>query len=104
MEYLDIIIKIAAAIGAIVAIWRAVVFFVHMADALKKIQEHTLENYKTGLRLTVMNDNMPLGERIIDGDDYIKAGGNGEVKHYIEDVLHSKDKIKSEAKENEEKR
>ena len=39
------------------------------------------------LRLTVMNSEMPISERIIAGDKYVKAGGNGEVKKYYHELL-----------------
>ncbi len=100
MEYIDIIIKIVAFFAAIVAIWKGLVFFVHLSDDLKEIKEHTKENYLSGLRLTVMSPYMPIGERIIAGDDYIKAGGNGEVKHYIEAELHANEVIKKQEDKN----
>ena len=39
------------------------------------------------LRLTVMNSEMPISERIIAGDKYVKAGGNGDVKKYYQELL-----------------
>ena len=91
MTYLKWIISNGGAIGAVVAIWRAVVFFVHLADAIQDTQRHTKENYLNCLRLTIMSRDMPIGERIIAGNAYIKAGGNGEVKKYIEEKLHTKE-------------
>ena len=105
MVYLEWIIKIGAAVTAIVGIWRVVVLLVHMSDDIKEtkgyvlehienvkeipsIQEHCYENYLTGLRLTVMSNEMPLGERIVAGQKYIDAGGNGEVKNYLIKELH----------------
>ena len=110
MQFLEWIIKISGVIAAIIAIWRVVVFFVHLSDDIKKtkeyvfaniesvegikeIKEHTFENYLSCLRLTIMSDTMPMGERIIAGDKYIKAGGNGEVKKFIENELHTKDTL-----------
>ncbi len=106
MEELDTIIKIGGAITAAIVIWRAIVFFVHFADDIKQIKQfvtenkdiskdikdikkHTKENHLSCLRLTVMSHDMPIGERIVAGDDYIKEGGNGEVKKYIENELHA---------------
>ena len=95
MEWLEWVIKIGAAITAVVAIWRGVVFFVHFLDDIKEdikeLKEHSSENYLGIKRLTVMCRDMPIGERIVAGNDYIKAGGNGEVKHYIENELHIND-------------
>lgn len=46
------------------------------------IEKHTEANYLSILRLTVMDEAMPMSERLIAGDAYISAGGNGDVKHY----------------------
>lgn len=106
MQYLDLIIKIAGAITAIIVIWKAVVFFVHLADDIKEtksivkenlpnvkeipeIKKHCYENYLSSLRLTVMSSEMPLGERIIAGQSYIDAGGNGDVKKFINEELNA---------------
>ena len=95
MEWLEWIIKIGAALTAGIAIWRGIAFLVHFLDDIKtdikELKDHSKENYLGIKRLTVMSHDMPIGERIIAGNDYIKAGGNGEVKHYIEEELHIKD-------------
>lgn len=104
VEILEAIIKIGGTITAVILIWRAVVFFVHLADDIKEIKQnrvepedvkeiksHTFDNYLTCLRLTVMSHDMPLGERIIAADKYLQAGGNGDVKKYIENELHFND-------------
>ena len=112
MEWLDLIAKIGGATAVVVALWRGIVTFVRRLDAITNdvketkeyvmnniknvesipdIEQHCRENYLGIKRLTVMSSDMPLGERIIAGRDYIKAGGNGDVKHYIEDELHIND-------------
>lgn len=95
MEWLEWVIKIGAVIGAVIAIWKVIVTFVHflddIKDDIKELKEHSKENYLGIKRLTVMSHDMPIGERIVAGNDYIKAGGNGDVKHYIEDELHIND-------------
>ena len=95
VEWLEWIIKIGAVIGAVIAIWKVIVTFVHflddIKDDIKELKEHSKENYLGIKRLTVMSHDMPIGERIVAGNDYIKAGGNGDVKHYIEDELHIND-------------
>ena len=58
---------------------------------IPSIKEHCFENYLTSLRLTVMNKEMPLGERIVAGQRYIDLGGNGEVKKYLINELHIKE-------------
>lgn len=57
-------------------------------EDIKELKRHSKENYLGIKRLTVMSHDMPIGERIIAGHDYIKAGGNGDVKHYCEEELH----------------
>lgn len=108
MEWIELIIKIGAAITAVIAIWRAIVFFVRLANNIKGIVEdigtlkkHSHENYLGIKRLTVMSNDMPLGERIIAGNEYIKEGGNGEVKLFIENELHTKEKSARRSVKNE---
>lgn len=52
-----------------------------------KLVEHDEDQYLSILRLTVMSEEMPISERIIAGDKYVKKGGNGEVKKYYEKML-----------------
>lgn len=49
--------------------------------------EHDREQYLSILRLTIMSEEIPVSERIIAGDKYIKAGGNGEVKKYYQKMI-----------------
>lgn len=99
MEVLEVIIKVGGAITALIVIGKTILSLVHLADDIKEIKEHTYENYLTCLRLTVMSHDMPIGERIIAGDKYISAGGNGDVKHYIETELHTKEVQRNVSKE-----
>lgn len=104
MEYLNFIILTGGVITALVGIWKVVAIFVHLADDIKEtkkivqdnlpnvkeistIKEHCFENYMSGLRLTIMSEEMPLGERIVAAHKYIDAGGNGEVKKFIKEKL-----------------
>ena len=52
-----------------------------------KLVEHDKEQYLSLLRLTIMAEDMPISERIIAGDRYIKLGGNGDVKQYYQHML-----------------
>ena len=49
--------------------------------------QHDREQYLSILRRTIMSEEMPLSERIIAGDKYIKAGGNGDVKKYYQQMI-----------------
>lgn len=105
MEWVDVVIKIGALIAAVIGIWKVVVSLVRLSDDIREtkeyvmkniknvenipaIERHCLENYLTGLRLTIMNKDMPTGERITAGVKYLEEGGNGEVKHYLIEELH----------------
>ena len=107
MEWLDWVIKIGGAITALGVIWAAVTIAVkaaikkelsalnkdieEMKEDNKKIKEHSLENYLSGLRLTIMSSDMPYGERIVAAYKYISAGGNGDVKKFAVNELHIND-------------
>ncbi len=54
---------------------------------VEEMSEHSLDNYLSVKRLTIMSHEMPLSERIAAGEKYLKAGGNGEVKHKYEELL-----------------
>ena len=105
MMWLDTLIKISAAVAGGLALWKIVVAVVHAADAMQEtrdcvktnlknvesipeIQRHCRENYLTNLRLTIMSKEMPLGERVAAGKEYLKEGGNGDVKKYLINELH----------------
>lgn len=60
------------------------------AALVKKVDtlvQHDKEQYLSILRLTIMSEEMPVSERIIAGDKYIKAGGNGDVKKYYQQMI-----------------
>jgi len=109
MEWVEVVIKIGALVGATIAIWQfgkkiisavwriveefrlireAVTENLENVKRIPEIEKHCLENYLTGLRLTIMNDDMPIGERITAGATYLKLGGNGEIKKYLINELH----------------
>lgn len=49
-----------------------------------KLTEHNNLQYLSLLRLTVMDTDMPMSERLIAGQEYLDKGGNGDVKHFYE--------------------
>ena len=49
-----------------------------------QLVEHDEDQYLSILRLTIMSEDMPISERIIAGDKYVKKGGNGDVKKFYE--------------------
>ena len=52
-----------------------------------ELMKHDEEQYLSILRLTIMSEGMPISERIIAGDKYVKKGGNGDVKKYYQKML-----------------
>ena len=112
MVWLEWVIKIGAAVTAIIALWKLIAAFVRFLDGITNdvketkeyvmnniknvesiptIEEHCRENHMTGLRLTIMSDNVPLGERIAAGIKYLKLNGNGDVKKFLINELHIND-------------
>ena len=112
MVWLEWIIQIGAAAAVIFGLWKGIVAFIRVLDGIKNdvketkeyvmdniknvesipsIEEHCRENYLTGLRLTIMSNDMPLGERIAAGVKYLDLGGNGDVKKFLINELHIND-------------
>lgn len=58
-----------------------------METKVDKLVEHDEDQYMSILRLTIMNSEMPISERIIAGDKYVKKNGNGDVKKYYQRML-----------------
>ena len=54
---------------------------------IKDIKAENREQSLAILRLTVMSNDMPISERLVAGDKYIRKGGNGDVKHYYEQLV-----------------
>ena len=76
------------ALGAIVAATVKIYRLVRKWEKwVEEQSEHSLDNYLSIKRLTIMSHEMPLSERIAAGEKYIKYGGNGEVKHKYEELL-----------------
>ena len=57
------------------------------AKDIKDIKAENKEQSLAILRLTVMSNDMPISERLVAGDKYIRKGGNGDVKHYYEQLV-----------------
>lgn len=56
-------------------------------ETVNTLLEHDKDQYLSILRLTIMSEEMPISERIIAGDKYVKKGGNGDVKKYYQKLL-----------------
>lgn len=89
------IIFVGSCVGALTTIVVACVKVVKLAiarhDREEENDKHIRENYLDIKRLVITSPYMPLGERIKAGDEYIKAGGNGEVKHLYQTLIEKLD-------------
>ena len=83
-----LIASLLTALGVIIATAVKIYKFIRKWDKwVEEQSEHSLDNYLSIKRLTIMSQEMPLSERIAAGEKYIKYGGNGEVKHKYEELL-----------------
>lgn len=84
LELLKFIVAAGGAGAVIGGIIKPILNLVKKVDRLEKNQHET---YMQTLRLVIMSEEMPLEERIKAGDEYIKKGGNGAVRHFYEEQL-----------------
>lgn len=54
---------------------------------INKIDKYNHENWLTLQKLTLMNPEMPMSERIAAGKLYVDHGGNGDCKAYLHQLL-----------------
>lgn len=89
VEKILLIASVLTALGVIITTSVRVYKIVRKWEKwIEETSEHSLENYLSIKRLTIMSHEMPLSERIAAGEKYIKYGGNGEVKHKYEELLN----------------
>ena len=89
VEKILFIASVLTALGVIIATAAKVYKFIRKWEKwVEEQSEHALDNYLSIKRLTIMSHEMPLSERIAAGEKYIKYGGNGEVKHKVEELLN----------------
>ena len=83
---IDTVILLGGVAGAITAIITLIGMVYRTVRKMSKefveMKEHNKENYLNNLRLVIMSPDMPMGERLIAGEKYINAYGNGEVKAF----------------------
>lgn len=88
VEKILLMASVLTALGVIIATAMKVYKFIRKWEKwVEEQSEHSLDNYLSIKRLTIMSHEMPLSERIAAGEKYIKYGGNGEVKHKYEELL-----------------
>ena len=54
---------------------------------VEKVEEHTTENFMNELRIIIMSEEMPLGERLQAGEKYVSMNGNGEIKQKYKHLM-----------------
>ena len=100
MEALEIIVKvgsaataftaIAALIWALIKVAKTVYNFLHTLNTnVDKLLRHDDSQYMAILRLTIINEDMPMSERLQAGKIYIERNGNGDIKKLYHHLLES---------------
>lgn len=92
---------IAGALSAVIAlivkiaglVKRCKEYFSNLKENVDTLVEHDHNQYMAILRLTIMSEHIPLSERIAAGKEYLKLGGNGDVRKYYETELKPHDII-----------
>ena len=88
VETILLVASVLTALGVIIASAVKVYKFIRKCEKwIDETNEHSLDNYLSIKRLTIMSHEMPLSERIAAGEKYIKYGGNGEVKSKYNELL-----------------
>lgn len=71
-------------------------FFNNLEKKYDEINVMIKANTVHVLKLAVLNDNLPITDRIHAGEEYIKLGGNGFVKKRYEKLLDEYDKMNNQ--------
>ncbi len=111
MEYYDALLVVAGIAGALATIYKTVSFiaakvkkcikfFTDLNKKIEAVEQHCFENYITDLKLIIMSEEMPIGERLQAGEKYVSLGLNGEIKAKYK---HLQREYEREAQQNETK-
>ena len=87
---------IALVVKLVRAVRKVIDFFKNLKDSVDTLVEHDKDQFKAILKLTVVNENLPLSERITAAKKYFALGGNGDIKKYYEEHLKPFDKIEED--------
>lgn len=91
MQLYDYFLIVVAIAGGITTIWKltalivakikkCIKFFTDLNKKIETVEQHCFENYLTDLKLIIMSEEMPIGERLQAGEKYVSLGQNGEIK------------------------
>ena len=93
MTAVQVIITIGSVITAITTIVTAIVAIYKLVRSVEKkidrFENNLADNTLNTLRLVIINEKMPLPERLRAGARYTELGGNGEV-HALYEALSEK--------------
>lgn len=106
-ELVKLILLLGSIAGALAAISALIVkivkgvrkvieYFKDLKEKVNTLVSNDKDQRKAILKLTVMQENMPLSERIAAAKEYMALGGNGEIKEYYEEHLKPHDKLEGE--------
>ena len=84
---------IALAVKIIGAVKKVKKYFTDLKNSVDTLVAHDTEQTKAIYKLTVVNENLPLSERISAAKKYFALGGNGDIKAYYEEHLKPFDHI-----------
>lgn len=87
---------IALIIKIVKAVKKVIDYFKTLGDNINTLLQHDTEQTKAILKLTVVNENLPLSERITAAKRYFALGGNGDIKKYYDEHLAPYDHIEGE--------
>ena len=91
MQAYDALLIVAGIMGALATIYKTasfiaskikkcIKFFTDLNKKIETVEQHCLENHITDLKLIIMSEEMPIGERLQAGEKYVALGQNGEIK------------------------
>lgn len=78
--------NLANLLTSLTVIFGAFLSFMRIIKNLEELRNDFKENTLLTYKLAIMDDKMPLDERIRCGHKYIEMGGNGSVKRKVQDL------------------
>lgn len=110
-ELVKLILLLGGIAGALAAITALIVkivktvkkiikYFKTLRESIDMLLKHDKEQYKSILKLTIVNEALPISERALAAKNYFALGGNGDIKKYYKAQIEPYDHVKGD-KENE---
>lgn len=100
IEEISSILQLVVVIGTLIgSVWRVTKPFRAISSRLEALEEFCHNDYLSTLRLTILNDDVPITERLAAGEKYVKEGGNGAVKvryHMLQEEYEHQQEEKEE--------